>query len=304
MTDGEDDQTRTLDLNRAGSPTRRGRKSDGSTPVVVVMHPGSIPNLGRRYPLTGTEHVIGRLAETDIPLETESVSRRHARFFRSPEGWNLEDLGSTNGCYINDQRIDSCVVRDGDIVRIGEAVLKFLAGTNIEAAYHEEIYRLSTLDGLTGVHNKRYLVEFLDRELARARRRMHPLGLVMFDLDHFKNVNDTYGHLAGDHVLKEVCRRLKPRIRREDLLARYGGEEFCCILPETLAAGVLTFAEAIRGIVSGEPIMWEEQRLTVTVSLGIACMDPATPLTAALLIGAADERLYAAKHAGRNRVGS
>src|SRR5690606_8080158 len=148
-------------------------------------------------------------------------------------------------------------LRDGDQVRFGDAIYKFLAGSNIEAQYHEEIYRMTILDGLTGVHNKRYFLEFLERELAAARRHAHPLSLVMFDIDHFKQINDDRGHLAGDAVLKALAGRFKHRIRREDLLARYGGEEFAVVLNGTGLDGARAFAEDLRRRVESEPFSFD-----------------------------------------------
>ena len=122
-------------------------------------------------------------------------------------------------------------------MRFGDAIYKFLSGSNIESAYHEAIHNMAIQDGMTGIHNKRFFLEFLEREIAVASRHGHPLTLVMFDVDHFKKVNDTHGHLAGDAVLKDLAGRIRPRIRREDLFARYGGEEFACVLPSTALAG-------------------------------------------------------------------
>jgi diguanylate cyclase (GGDEF)-like protein len=267
--------------------------------VLVVLYG---PNLGRRFALGPGETVVGRAPDVGIPLESDSVSRRHARVTRTEPGFLLEDLGSTNGCYVNDRRVDRAVLKDGDIIRVGAAIVKFLAGSNIEAAYHEEIYRLTILDGLTGVHNKRFLVEFLEREISRAQRHSTTLALVLFDLDRFKLVNDTHGHLAGDAVLQEISRRLRPRIRREDLLARYGGEEFACVLPDTTGSGAAIFAEALRILVEREPTVYQDQRIAVTISLGVAVHSPDEPASTNDLIRRADEKLYEAKRAGRNRV--
>jgi diguanylate cyclase (GGDEF)-like protein len=268
--------------------------------LVVMLHPAGV-NLGRRFPLHRVEYTIGRLAELDIPIDTDSVSRRHARLVRVGDAWAVEDLGSTNGTFVNDRKVAGReMLADGDLVRCGEAILKFLTGSNVEAAYHEEIYRMSILDGLTSVHNKRFFQEFLDRELARANRHGGSMALIMFDIDHFKAVNDTHGHLAGDLVLKELCKRLKPRIRREDLLARYGGEEFACVLPDTDKAGAQSFAESVRLLVAREPFDYEGTALRVTISLGVAMHDPG--VSSSELIRRADEHLYSAKRGGRNRV--
>src|SRR5262249_54420854 len=150
---------------------------DGSAVLVQVYPPGA--NLGRRFPLSDREHVVGRLDEVDISIQEDAVSRRHARLYRDERGWTIEDLNSTNGSWVNDTRITRRELTDGDMLRFGSAILKFLSGDNIEAAYHEEIYRMSILDGLTGVHNKRYFLEFIEREIARALRYGSPLSLVM-----------------------------------------------------------------------------------------------------------------------------
>jgi diguanylate cyclase (GGDEF)-like protein len=273
--------------------------SEAPAVLLVVSPPGK--NLGRRFTLAAAEHFIGRSTDLDISIEEEAVSRRHARLSRGDGSWVIEDLASTNGSFVNDARVSRQVVRDGDLIRCGTAILKFLAGSNIEAEYHEEIYKMSIIDGLTSVHNKRYFLEFLDREAARAIRHKQPLSLVMFDIDHFKSVNDTHGHLAGDAVLKELAARIKPKMRKEDLFARYGGEEFACILTNTTVANAVRFAEKVRLCIAAQPFALDGKTLPVTISLGAAQLDDsrATPAT---LIGRADENLYAAKRAGRNRV--
>ncbi len=285
------------------SPGRPGPKPEahpGEAVLVLLYPPGS--QLGRRFQLKAAEHVIGRHEELDIAIEANSVSRRHARFTQSEGGWDLEDLGSTNGTFVNDQKVLRRTLRDGDLCRFGSAILKFLSGDNIEAAYHEEIYRTAIMDALTGVHNKRFFMEFLERECAGAVRYELPMSLVMFDIDFFKKVNDVHGHLAGDAVLAEVGKRLRPRVRREDLFARYGGEEFACVLTKTDIHGAKAFAEAVRRIIEAKPFGFDDKLLSVTISLGVATLVPRHPESAVDLIRRADEKLYAAKHAGRNRV--
>jgi len=269
--------------------------------VLVAIYPAGT-GMGRRFALNKDELFIGRTDTLDIPLEGEGLSRKHARIYRDSFGWYIEDLGSTNGTHINDQKVTRQQLIDGDLVRCGVAICKFLAGDNIEAAYHEEIYRISIMDGLTGVHNKRYFLDFLEREIAVAARQGTPLALAMVDIDFFKKINDTHGHLAGDAALKELCRRLAPRIRTSDLLARYGGEEFAVVMPATDREGALQLAEALRVLVEGEPFTHEAVRIPCTISLGLATLDPANPGTATDLIKRADDHLYEAKRSGRNRT--
>ena len=266
--------------------------------VLVVLYG---PSLGRRFVLGHAEQIVGRTPECAIPLDADSVSRRHARIYFAEDSFWLEDLGSTNGSFVNDRRVDRHRIGGGDILRIGGVILKFLSGSDVETSYHEEIYRLTILDGLTQVHNKRYFLEFLEREVSRALRHQSCLALVLFDIDHFKLVNDGHGHMAGDAVLKEIGRRLKPRIRKEDLLARYGGEEFACVLPDTTREGAAIFAEAVRILIGRYPIRYGTVDLPITVSLGVAVTD-ARRYDAIDLIRRADEKLYEAKRSGRNRV--
>ena len=215
----------------------------------------------------------------------------------------VEDLGSTNGSYINDEPVDGQVLRDMDFLKIGSAIFKFLSGSSVETAYHEEIYRMTIIDALTGAHNKRYFLEFLDREIARCSRYERPLSLLMFDIDHFKNINDTHGHLTGDFVLREMSRRLLGRIRKEELLARYGGEEFACVLPETDHPGALLFAEQLRGLVESNTFDHDDDQIRVTISVGLHTLsDYSKTTTAEEFIGFADDNLYRAKRSGRNCV--
>ena len=191
-------------------------------------------DLGKKYNLDRPTMVVGRSSKADIQIDQEAVSRNHCKLLNTGKSLMLRDLGSTNGTYVNDELVDEYVLRDGDFIKIGRCIFKFLSGNNIENAYHEEIYRLTTIDGLTQVFNKRYFIETLEREMGRAQRYRRDLSLIMFDIDHFKQINDTYGHLAGDHILKQLAATIKTRIRREDILARYGGEEFVKIADEHL----------------------------------------------------------------------
>ncbi len=275
----------------------------GGDACLISLHPPG-PDIGKRTALVESAIVVGRDESADLVISRSSVSRQHSRLLRAEDGtWLVEDLGSTNGTFVNEQRLTSKQsLRDGDQVRFGDAIFKFLAGTNVESAYHEEIYRMTILDGLTGVHNKRYFLEFLEREISSSARHGHPLALVMFDIDHFKRINDERGHLAGDAVLKELTARIRPRIRREDLFARYGGEEFAAILTITSLEGGIRFAEHIRQICGQRPFRFDGASLTVTISLGVASCVADAALTPDELVRRADENLYEAKRGGRDRV--
>jgi diguanylate cyclase (GGDEF)-like protein len=258
--------------------------------------------MGQRFSLTNFSLSFGRDKECEVQLTDNSVSRKHARIESGEQGFRLIDLGSTNGTFINDQLTKLSPLTDGDYIRVGNCIFRFLEGGNIEAEYHEEIYRLTILDGLTGIHNKRYLLEFLDRELARSARHQRPLSLIMVDVDEFKSVNDRFGHLGGDYTLREMVSCVRHTIRREELFARYGGEEFAIVLPETTLEGARVAAERIRTHVAQHRFSFDDLAFQITVSLGVFTTTGDESLAPTELIRQADQKLYLAKHAGRNCV--
>jgi diguanylate cyclase (GGDEF)-like protein len=258
--------------------------------------------MGSRHMLGDTPVVLGRDHDCDVAISDQSVSRHHARIQPGIDGYYVVDLQSTNGTFVNDKPASMYKLKDGDYLRVGNWIFRYLTGGNVEAEYHEEIYRLTIIDALTGIHNKRYLLEFLDRELARSARHHRPLSLVMFDIDRFKTVNDELGHLAGDFTLRELVSLVKEAIRKEELFARYGGEEFVVVLPETNREGALQMSERLRQLVESHSFQYEDRRYNITVSLGLVSTEGDESLTPNDLIKQADERLYQAKHDGRNRV--
>ena len=230
------------------------------------------------------------------------MSRNHCRLTFHGSHYSVRDLRSTNGTYVNDNLVDEDVhLRDGDQVKVGRTILKFITSGNIEASYHEEIYRLMTIDGLTELHNKRYFDEMLEREVSRSSRYERTFSLVIFDLDHFKKINDSFGHLAGDAVLRQLGILIKGRLRRDDVIARVGGEEFALLLPEVDVEGGRQTAEKLREAVDAFDFVFEGSALDVTISAGVAqWVDGVADGKDLLRI--ADEKLYAAKRNGRNRV--
>jgi two-component system, cell cycle response regulator len=260
-------------------------------------------SMGCRYPLANQAILLGRSEDSDIRLSDHSVSRRHARIEPTAEGFYVTDQQSTNGTFVNDRQLDtSWLLQDGDYLRVGNCIYRYLAGGNIEAEYHEEIYRLTILDGLTQIHNPRYLTEFLDREVVRSQRHNRPLSVLMFDIDKFKTINDSHGHLCGDFVLRELSDVVRATVRKEDLFARYGGEEFALVLVETTCEGAVLVAERIRAAVADHLFRFEATPVRLTISLGVATTTGDMTMTPADLLKAADDNLYKAKRAGRNRV--
>ena len=276
---------------------RNPRGEAGISSIVVIY--GEF--LGRRFEINGAPLTIGRSPECPLQLNDDSVSRQHCRISPGDDGVVLVDLNSTNGTYVNGTAVSARHLRDGDRLQVGRSIFKFLMGSNIEQAYHEEIYRLKTTDGLTGANNKRSFEEEMQREFHRFLRYGRPMVLIMLDIDHFKNVNDTYGHLAGDRVLSELGRLIGGAVRSEDTFSRYGGEEFALLLPEMGIADGLRFAERLRADVAAARFEFDGMTIPITISGGVAeaSGDMVGPEQ---FVALADERLYAAKRNGRNRV--
>lgn len=274
---------------------------DEGQDCLVVIYASDPRVFGSRHVLDEQPVLLGRGAENTLVLEGDSISRRHARIEKRGKGYTIVDLRSTNGTYVNDEIIEGeCQLRRGDQVKIGDTILKYLSGSDVETQYHETIYRMTIVDELTGVNNKRYLMESLDREISRARRHKRPLSLMMIDIDHFKAINDRLGHLAGDYVLKEMAQAIRNRLRPDDVVARYGGEEFAVVFPETAITGGVEIADKLRQLVEGHTFEFEKERMEVTISAGVAELQEG--MDAMQLLKAADERLYEAKRSGRNRV--
>ena len=282
-----------------------GKTEPGAAPIGPTQAPACVlqiygGTLGRRYELGARDLGVGRDPENDICVDLTTVSRRHARLYEKEGGTWVEDLGSTNGTLVNDTVIDGPLkLGNGDQIRIGGSILKYIEGGNVEALYHEEIYRLMITDGLTGAATRRAFLEFLERELLRAKRHGRPLSLVMVDIDNFREVNETHGHLAGDHVLRGVAAVVRGEVRGDELFARYGGDEFAVVLPETILEDAARFCERIRAKVEKQTFAWQEQVLPVTLSIGGAATE--TDDDQAALLSRVDARLYEAKRTGRNR---
>jgi diguanylate cyclase (GGDEF)-like protein len=275
--------------------------SANRNPCLVHIYPTG-PGMGCRHPLGNGTLVIGRSNDCDIWINDNSASRRHVSVEFRGDGYYAVDLQSMNGTFVNNEPATESKLKDGDYLRVGNCIYRFLSGGNVEADYHEEIYRLTIIDALTEIHNKRYLLEFLDRELVRAARHGRKLALVLFDLDRFKSINDEFGHLGGDLTLRELAARVKKEIRQDELFARYGGEEFAIVMPETDLDEARAAAERIRLLLETHPFQYGEQTYQVTISLGVTVTTGTDVASSTELIKRADEKLYQAKREGRNRA--
>ena len=262
------------------------------------------PFVGQVFSLGSDPSSLGREQGSRVWLPDSGVSRQHARVDPAAGGYLITDLGSANGTFVNGERVVAPrLLADGDLLQLGGAVALRYQLTDADGErVLVGLYEASVRDPLTGAYNREYLHERLIAEIAFARRHGTELSVVMFDLDHFKRVNDTFGHPAGDAVLSTVSATVRAGIRLEDVLARYGGEEFLLILRAVPLAGAAALAERLRIRVAELRVATPSGPIGITASFGCASLSCCTEPTAPGLVGAADRRLFAAKHLGRNQV--
>jgi two-component system, cell cycle response regulator len=291
------DQTSATNLALNRTPTNA---AINRQPMLVVLHG---PLLGKTFTIEQPVLTIGRSSQCDIQIEDDNVSRKHAEInFRDGLVW-LTDLQSTNGSYVNSKRVSEIPLNDGDLVLIGRVLFKFIHSSLVENRFFGQMYSLATTDFLTGIANRQQIINLLEQEFNRARRYDRPLSILIYDIDRFKEINDTYGHLAGDQMLIESSRIVKDHLRVEDHYGRLGGDEFMIICPETPVEQALALGKRIQVVLSKTDFLVKDKIVFFTISVGAASLSPkvASPDEFSLL---ADQALYRAKNAGRNQCAS
>lgn len=260
--------------------------------------------LGQVYELDGGVTMIGRSDEVDLVVSDVSISRRHAMIVQRLEGFYVSDLGSTNGTFINREPVKTAtLLKEGDKVQVGLVTFKFSFQDEDDTEYHLMLRNMAIRDGLTRIYNKRHFDEAVEKEFEYNRRNRAGLAIVLFDIDHFKQINDTWGHPAGDFVLKHLALLIEDEARGYDLFARYGGEEFVFMLRGACHDAAVALAERVRCVVEGHTFVYEDVELKVTISLGVCVWNGDDSYAdAAELVASADRQLYRAKNAGRNQV--
>lgn len=258
---------------------------------------------GRRFEITQNSMFIGRDATAEISISDPNISRKHAEILMENGVVKLRDNQSTNGTFVNDKKItESIELKKEDMIKLGNTILKFLPAGELEIYYYGTLENQAHTDALTKIYNKGYMMEALEAEFKRAKALHDELSLIIIDLDHFKKINDTHGHDAGDFVLKEACQVVKTKVLpKNSIFGRFGGEEFIVILPNTSLEGAFQIAETIRSTVEKTQFVYEKQRLPVTCSVGVAelALDVETSNS---LFKLADKAVYQAKSGGRNQV--
>jgi len=259
---------------------------------------------GHVYKLAQGSHLIGRKENIELRITDDGISRQHARVRRDGELVFVEDLGSRNGTYVNGKLITEITpLHDGDKLQVGRTtVIRYALHDELDESFHDNLLSSALRDPLTRLFNKRYLMDRLDSELKFAHRHETAVSILMLDLDHFKRVNDSYGHLAGDAVLLQLAGVLVKAVRNEDVVARFGGEEVVIILRSISLELALTLGERLRRTVERQQVEHNGRMIEATVSIGVAGFPSTRAETVEQLIEAADKALYRAKHAGRNTV--
>lgn len=290
-----DSNASTLRTHLSDGPLRPAQRS---ACLVIIQGEG----LGRRVDIEMAPVMIGRLPEADLSIQHKSVSRRHCQVRYDSGCYYAEDLGATNITKVNNQALDvERELQDGDLLTVGEIILKFIARNSVESRYHEEICQLAVHDALTDLYNRRHFSDVIDKEIMRALRHQRPLSLCIIDVDLFKPINDRYGHINGDVVLRQIGAQVRQHARGDDVAARIGGEEFALLLPECSLAMAKATAERLREAVAALEFTLDGDRLRMTISIGVAMLGPGVD-SRSTLMRKADVALYSAKSEGRNRV--
>lgn len=271
---------------------------DQQQPLLVVMH-GSL--LGMTYAIHDEVIAIGRSTTLDIPIDDENVSRRHAEIYLDGNAVRIKDLDSTNGTFVNSQRVTEAVLNDGDLILIGRVLFKFIRSSSIENRFFGQMYALATTDFLTGIFNRQHIISRLESEFARSRRYNRPLSILTYDIDHFKHINDSFGHLAGDQLLIESSRLIGKNVRLQDFYGRLGGDEFMIVCPETDLNNTVLMAQRITQILAKWSYSYQSRKLDFNISIGIASLSDEMRSTVDL-IAKADTLMYRSKQRGRNHI--
>ncbi|HEY4185377.1 MAG TPA: GGDEF domain-containing protein [Polyangia bacterium] len=278
--------------------TSAGVKRDRAYLIVLA---GSA--VGEMYKVGQERTIIGRGGKAQIRLIDDGISREHAEIVIDGGEVILHDLGSTNGTFCNGVKVDTRTLADGDKILVGSTtILKFTYHDNLDEVFQRQMYESSLRDGLTKAFNKKYFTDRLESEFTFALRHSAPLALVMFDIDHFKKVNDTYGHPAGDAILTDLSALMMISLRTEDIFSRYGGEEFTVICRGSDLAQAQVIGERLRRAAEGRQFTFQDKIIPVTISVGVAALPDPAIKDASAFVMAADEALYRSKQGGRNRV--
>jgi diguanylate cyclase (GGDEF)-like protein len=303
------DEMTVVDESKAPSPVKKGSHY---LTVMLTIVGGSEADFGKTFTFSENAIRIGRDKSSHVRLDDRKVSKRHCEISVIKTGdleqIGIKDLRSTNGTYVNSELVRQRIMANGDKITVGETVIRFNYHDAIDEEYHSKLFNFAATDALTGLYNRRYILNELDRQHKIAKRNRRPYSIAILDIDDFKQVNDTYGHQAGDEYLRQVAFTINHTLREQDNCGRLGGEEFLVILPETDLEGAAHLANRIRERIEDAAVMYGGQSITSTVSAGVSQAHFSTAPTKEqtegidTLIQRADKALYDAKNSGKNKV--
>lgn len=295
-----DEKTENIDLDEI--VREKIPKQQGQQKFYLIIVDGD--NAGKIYSLDKKTITIGRSDEFDIQLADSSCSREQAIIeFNDNNKPVLKDLDSTNGTFVNGAKITEINIEDGDKILLGfSSVFMFAIQDSLESKFQMNLYESSITDHLTGAFNQKYFLDTLSKAFSYSLRHHTSLGLLMLDIDFFKKINDTYGHVVGDIVLKEFVKRIENNLRNEDILCRYGGDEFAVIIMDFKYGFVKIAADRIRLFFDGRSINCKDHKINISVSIGAATIDNENIATSEDMIELADANLYKAKQSGGNCI--
>jgi diguanylate cyclase (GGDEF)-like protein len=283
------------------SPPGTTRTPTSRDQAYLIVLAGSA--MGEMFKITLPQTIIGRGQTAHVRMMDDGISREHCEIQIEGDSMILHDLGSTNGTFCRGLRVDRHVLEDGDKILVGSStVLKFTYHDSLDEVFQRQMYESALRDDLTKTFNKKYFTDRLESEFAFATRTKADLSLVVFDLDHFKSINDTHGHPVGDQVLSDMGQAVAALIRAEDVFARVGGEEFAVICRGADSTQGRAVAERVRQAVADHRFTIDDTTIPVAISAGVASIPDARIADSQALIAAADQALYEAKRTGRNRV--
>lgn len=291
----------TLVLTDIKAALASANKEAEDKPAALLVVGGDLN--GTLFDLKEEEITVGRSAKCDIPLEFNGISREHFKLVSSADGYQVVDLGSRNGTFLNNSKVEAPTeLQKGDIIKMGAMALKYLPKGDPERLTYDKLQLEANTDGLTSCYNKSFFNKKLDLEVKKSKVTGTPLSLIVFDLDHFKKLNDNYGHDAGDYVLKELAEVIRSNgIRETDIFARYGGEEFVVLLPKTNIKQSYEIAERLRKAVETHDFIYDDNKLPVTASIGVSDYRQGVS-SGTDLFKRADSAVYKSKEGGRNQV--
>jgi diguanylate cyclase (GGDEF)-like protein len=299
-------------IDRTKAPLNK-KKTKPALNIMLTVVQGSEMDFGKTYHFSQHAIRIGRDKKNTIQLDDLKVSKQHCEISvvktADMEQIVVKDLGSTNGTYVNNELIRQRILSSGDKITVGETVFRFNYNDEIEEEYHSKLFNFAAVDALTGLYNRRYIRNELEKQSKIARRNERVFSIVVIDIDDFKRINDTFGHHAGDEYLKQVAFIIKHSQREQDISGRLGGEEFLIILPETNLDGAFHLANRIRKRIEETELIYQDNTINATISAGVGQYKPGPTDAAAGTVNStdqlfkqADEALYRAKNSGKNKI--